>query len=123
MGQDEPDLDLHSRVQVPVRLNRSVLEYLHFVEQVPIVRLVDAHHLLHRQRREADLVPHHPGAFGDPLTDVDQLDLVGVDDVDLGAPGGQRRDRLAAPLGLREIGGQLITGGKRDHLTEVPSFV
>ena len=65
----------------------------------------------------------HPGALGDPLADVDQLDLVGVDDVDLGVPGRQRRDRLAAPLGLREVGGQLVAGGYRDHFAEVPSLV
>ena len=123
MGQDEADLDLHPRVEVLVRLDRDVLEDLHLVEQVPVVRLVDAHHLLHRQRRQAHLVAHHPGALGDPLPDVDQLDFVGVDDVDLGVPSRQRRDRLAAPLGLREVGGQRITGGCRDHLAEVPSLV
>jgi hypothetical protein len=123
VSQDESDFDLDPRVEVLVRLDRGVLEYLHLVEQVSVVRLVDAHHLLHRQRREAHLVTYHPRALGDPLTDVDQLDLVGVDDVDLGVRGGQRRDRLTAALGLREIGGQHITGGKRDHLTEVPSFV
>ena len=96
---------------------------LHLVEQVPVVRLVDTHHLLHRQRRQADFVADYPGALGDPLADVDQLDLVGVDDVDLWVPGRQRRDRLAAPLGLREVGGQLVTGDYRDHFAEVPSLV
>ena len=66
---------------------------------------------------------HYPGALGDPLADVDQLDLVGVDDVDFGVPRRQRRNRLTAPLGLRDIGGQRITGGYRDHLTDVPSLV
>ena len=123
MGQDETDLDLDPRVEVLVRLDRGVLEHLHLVEQVSVVRFVDAHHLLHRQRGQADLVPHHPGALGDPLTDVDQLDLVGVDDVDFGVRSRQRRDRLTAPLGLRQIGGQHNTGGSRDHLAEVPSLV
>ncbi len=123
MGQNESDLDLDPRVQVVGRLDRDVLEDLHLVEQMPVVRLVDAHHLLHGQRRQSHLVPDHPSALGDPLADVDQLDLVGVDDVDLGVPRGQRRDRLAAPLGLREVGGQRVTGGNRDHLAEVPSFL
>ena len=57
-------------------------------------------------------MPDHPGALGDPLTDVDQLDLVGVDDVDIGVGVGQRGDRDAAALGLRQVGGQLVT-----HLT------
>ena len=43
----------------------------------------------------------HPGALGDPLADVDQLDLVGVDDVDVRDSVGQRGDRHAAALGLR----------------------
>ena len=122
MGQDETDLDLHPRVQVPVGFDRDVLKDLHLVEQVAVVGFVDTHHLLHRQRREADLVAYHPGALSEPLPDVDQLDFVRVDDVDLGMPGRQRCDRLAAPLGLCEIGGERVAGGSRDHLTEVPSL-
>ena len=105
------------------RLDRGVLEHLHLVEQVPVVGLVDAHHLLHRLARQAHLVPDHAGALGDPLPDVDQLDLVGVDDVDIGVGGRQRGDRLAAPLGLRQVGGQLVAGGNIKHLAEVPSSV
>ncbi|CKS65156.1 Uncharacterised protein [Mycobacterium tuberculosis] len=43
---------------------------------------------------------HHAGTLGHPLPDVDQLDLVGVDDIDLGMGGGQLTDRVAASLGL-----------------------
>ena len=84
-----------------------VLEDLHLVEQMPVVGFVDVHHLLHGLRRQADLVSDHAGALGDPLADVDQLDLVGVDDVDIGVGVGQRGDRDPAALGLSEVGGQL----------------
>jgi hypothetical protein len=30
---------------------------------------------------------------------------------------------LAAPLGLRKVGGQLVTGDNRDHFAEVPLLV
>ena len=66
-------------------------------------------------RRQADLVPHHAGALGDPLTDVDQLDLVGVDHVDVGVSVGQRGDRDAAALGLSEVGSQLFTHLDTEH--------
>ena len=48
VGQHEADLDLDPRVQVLADWHRAVLEHLHLVEQVPVVGLVDAHHLLHR---------------------------------------------------------------------------
>src|ERR1700753_4108766 len=112
VGQDEDHLDLYPRVEVLVGLHRDVFVDLHLIEQVPVVRLVDAHHLLHRQRRQAHFVAHHPGTLGDPLPDVDQLDLVGVDDVDLGVAGRQRSDRLAAPLSLREDGGTRVAGAE-----------
>ncbi len=55
---------------------------LHVGEQVAVVGLVDAHHLLHRLRRQPDLVAERPSRRLEPATDVEQLDLVGVDDVD-----------------------------------------
>ena len=63
----------------------------------------------------------HPRALGDPLADVDQLDLVGVDDVDIGVTRGQRGDRDAAAFGLRQVGGQLVTHLDSEHFGEVPS--
>ena len=48
VAEDEADLDLDPRVAVPARGHRAVLEDLHVVEQVAVVGLVDAHHLLHR---------------------------------------------------------------------------
>ena len=51
----------------------------------------------------------HARALGDPLPDVDQLDLVGVDHVDVGVSVGQRGDRDPAAFGLSEVGGQLVT--------------
>ena len=65
----------------------------------------------------------HAGALGDPLADVDQLDLVGVDHVDIGIAGGQRVDRDAAPFGLREVGGQFVTHLDTEHLAKSPRFV
>ena len=46
-----------------------------------VVGFVNAHHGLHRLRGQSDLWAHHPSALGDALSDVDQLDLVGVDDI------------------------------------------
>ena len=66
---------------------------------------------------------HHPGTLGHPLPDVDQLNLVGVDDVDVRVAGRQRGDRLTAPLGLRQLGSQLVAGRNTKHLAEVPSSV
>ncbi|CKT02636.1 Uncharacterised protein [Mycobacterium tuberculosis] len=65
-----------------------------------VVWFVNPHHLLHDRRRQPDLMTHHAGTLGHPLPDVDQLDLVGVDDIDLGMGGGQLTDRVAASLGL-----------------------
>ena len=92
----------------------------HLVEQMPVVRLVDPHHLLHGQRRQPHLVAQHPGPFGDPLADIDQLDLIGVDDVDVGVGGRQCGDRLTAPLSLGQVGGQLIAGRNTEHLPKSP---
>ena len=96
VAEDERDLDLHPRVAVaagtrPVRRRTD----LHVVQQVAVVRLVDAHHLLHRLRREPDLVPADPGARVQPTPDVEQLDLVGVDHVEVRPGLAQRRDRRA----------------------------
>ena len=102
------------------RLDRDVLEHLHLVEQMPVVGLVDAHHLLHRLGGQPHLVAHHAGTLGDPLTDIDQLNLIGIDDVDIGVGGRQRGDRLAAPLGLRQVGGQLVAGRNSEHLPKSP---
>ena len=68
-------------------------------------------------------MPDHPGAFGDPLPDVDQLDLVGVDDVDIGVGIGQRTDGDAAALCLGQVGCELFTHLRGQHFREVPSFV
>ena len=103
-------------------LDRDVLEDLHLVEQVPVVGFVDAHHLLHRLRRQADLVTDHPGALGDPLADVDQLDLVGVNHVDVGVFVGQRGDRDPGALGLSQVGSQFVTPLNAEHPRDLPSF-
>ena len=80
-----------------------------------VVRLVDTHHLLHRRGGQPDLVAHHGRPLGHPLADVDELDLVGVDDVDAGVGGGQRTHRNAGPFGLGEIGGQFRANGVAQH--------
>ena len=101
-------------------VDRGVLEHLHLVEQMPVVRLVDAHHLLHCLARQAHFVAQYPGALGDPLADVDQLDLIGVDDVDIRVSRRQRGDRLTAAFGLRQVGSQLVAGRHTEHLPKSP---
>jgi len=82
---------------------------------VSVVGFVDVHHLLHRLGRQSDLVTDHTGALGHPLADVDQLDFVGVDDVDTRVSVGQRGDRNTAAFGLGEVGSQLITHLNSKH--------
>ena len=57
----------------------------------------------------------HTGALGDPLADVDQLYLVGVDDIDVRVSVGQRGDRNTAAFGLGEVGSQLVTHLNSKH--------
>ena len=121
VGEDETDLDLDPRVQEAPRLDRHVLEDLHVGEQVAVVGLVDAHHLLHGLRRQPDLVADHPGAFGHPLADVDQLDLVGVDDVDIGMSRTSAERSAPAALGVSQLGSQLVAGRNTEHFAEFPS--
>ena len=75
-GQGGPehvaDLDLDPGVAVPGGRDRRVLRQDHRVEQVTVVGLVDAHHLLHDRGGEADLVAAHPGAGGELAPDVDR---------------------------------------------------
>jgi len=63
-------------------------------------------------------VPHHPSTLGNPLTNVDQLDLVRIDDVNLGCAAVKRRYRLATPLGLRQVGGQAHHGWQPGSLAK-----
>ena len=107
--------DLHPRVEIVRRLHRAVLKHLHLVEQVTVVGFVHVHHFLHGLGRQANLVSHHAGAFCDPLMDVDQLDLIGIDHIDAGICVGQRGDRDAAALGLSEVGSQLVTHLDAEH--------
>src|ERR1700753_2731299 len=87
---------------------------------MPVVRLVDPHHLILRLRREPHFVAQNPRALGDPLTDIDQLDLIGVDDVNIRVGRRERSDRLPAPLSLRQVGGQLVAGRNTEHLPKSP---
>lgn len=64
-------------------------------------------------------MPDHPGALRDPLTDVDQLNLVGVDHVDIGGViGRQRRHRNARALRLGKVGGKLFARRNAQHSRE-----
>ncbi|GAA2801363.1 hypothetical protein GCM10010533_44870 [Mycolicibacterium pallens] len=63
-------------------------------------------------------MPDHPGALRDPLTDVDQLNLVGVDHVDIGVIGRQRRHRNARALRLGKVGGKLFARRNAQHSRE-----
>ena len=112
--EQEADLGLDPGQQVASGVDGQVLARLHVVEQMAVVGLVDAHHVLHGLRRKADLVPDDapPGVQTPP--DVDQLDAVGVVDVEAGVGAGQRRDRGPAVLGGLQRGGgpRLLLGGQ-----------
>lgn len=58
------DLDLDPRTAVAVRLDGGLLGQHHVGEQMTVVRLVDAHHLLHDLRGQADLVSVDGTALG-----------------------------------------------------------
>ena len=118
----KPDLDLDTRVEERARFDRLILEHLHLVEQVAVVGFVDVHHLLHRLGRESDLVTYDARTLGNPLPDVDQLNLVGVDDVDVGFPASQRADGHAAALGLGQVGGQPVAHLDGQHFVKSPHF-
>ncbi|GAY18053.1 hypothetical protein MSZK_47790 [Mycobacterium sp. shizuoka-1] len=60
----------------------------------------------------------HPGAFGDPLPDVDELDLVGVDHVDIGVIRGQRRHGDARALRFGKVGGKFVARRNAQHSRE-----
>ena len=96
------DLDLDPGVAVAAGRTGRPRRDLHVGEQVAVVGLVDAHHLLHRLRGEPDLVAVDARARLEPPADVQQLDLVGVDDVDVGPGLAQRRDRGTLDLGVPE---------------------
>jgi hypothetical protein len=123
VGENESDFDLDARIEIVRRLDRAVLVDLHLVEQVAVVGFVDVHHLLHGLRRQADLVPDHFRAAVHTLADVDELDLVGVDDIDIGMPVGQRGDRHAGLLGFGELGCQLFTHVVAEHFAKSPRSV
>jgi hypothetical protein len=65
-------------LQEPRGRDRRVGRPGHVGEEDAVVRLVDAQLLLHRHRRQADLVADDPGAVGEPPPGLDQLDLVRV---------------------------------------------
>ncbi len=81
-----------------------MLEVLHVVEQMTVIRFVDAHHLLHGLGGQADLVSRDLRAGVEPLTDVDQLDLVRVDHVEFGVGVGGAVDGGRRRLRPRQIG-------------------
>ena len=53
-------------------------------------------------------MPDDAGTLGDALPDVDQLDLVGIDQVDIEVSVGQRGDWDAAALGETFVGGDAL---------------
>jgi hypothetical protein len=83
----------------------------HAVQQHAVVGFVDAEHLLHRLRRQADLAAADAFAVRDPPVDVDRLDRVGVLDRQIGMLIGERRYRdcrlIGSPIAdLRAFGAQ-----------------
>jgi hypothetical protein len=101
-AEDEGDLDLDARCAESLRLDHIALEDEHIAQQMSEVGLVDAHHLLHRARGEADLMPSNLGAPGEALLDVSLLDRVGVLDIEPGPLLSQGRNGRRLALGLRE---------------------
>jgi hypothetical protein len=73
-------------------------EVPHGVEQMPVVGFVDAHHRLHRLRRQTHLVAGDGGTGVEPLADVDELDLVGIHHVEARVIVGWPIDRGRGPL-------------------------
>ena len=61
-----------------------------------------AEHLLHRFRRQTDLVAAHHRTRLQALPDVRQLHLVRVDDIDLGIGLGEGCDDLLGDIGVPE---------------------
>ena len=68
------------------------------------------------------LCPHHPGALGHPLPDVEQLDLIRVHDVDPGLPS-VRVDRHPAALGLGQVGCEFGADRIVQHSVKSPHFL
>src|SRR5262249_17209174 len=89
----------------------GALEHGHRVEQVAVVRLVDAEHLLHREAGEPDLLADDAGAGGQLALDGGELDRVGVGLGEVGVALGERRDGHARALRLEKLVGELLHGG------------
>ena len=82
-----------SRTSVPI--GASILGQAHVGQQVTVVRLADAHHLLHRGGGEADLVADDRRG---PAPDVAELDRVRIGRLQPWIGLGQRRDGRAVTL-------------------------
>src|SRR5699024_9808473 len=117
-AEDEAHLDLDAREAEPGGLDRCALGVLHDVQEMTVVGLVDAHHLLHRLGRQAHLVAGDHGARVQLAPDVDELDLERVVRGQVRVVVGERGDRghvgFGIPQSLRESGTGLLIEHERD---------
>ena len=88
---------------------------VHVVGEHPEVGFVDAEHLLHRLRRQPDLVTELPATVAEEVLDVRQLDRVRVGDRQLGVGIRQRSDRLRGARGLSESVGVCNESARERH--------
>ena len=101
-SEHERDLRLDPRLQQPARFEGRPVGYGHVIEDHPVVGLIDAKQLLHRERCQADLLADDPPSPLHAPADDLLLDLVGVHDRHIGEAVGQRRDRVRRLLGMEQ---------------------
>ena len=98
LAEHERELDLDPRHAVVGVRHLDAVVQQHVVQQMAVVRLVDLRGLLHRLRRQPDLVADDLRAGGGLVPDDLGLYRVGILDRDIGQRLGQLPHRL--PLGL-----------------------
>ena len=121
--QHESRLDFDLRVDERTEIERHALVVQHRVEQMAVVGLVDAEHLLHRPGREPDLVADDVFAALEPPLHVRLLDPVRLGHRELRKPAGQRLNRPPARLRAvqhrRALGNEVRSARIRGHASPV----
>lgn len=113
--QHESDLGFGARGDEPPGRDRVTVGHRHVGEQVAVVRGVDAEHLLHRQRGQADLVPDDDATRGKAPIDVEELDLVGIGGVELRPRRAQGGDGANSRLSFRQESSDLLAHLRPAH--------
>jgi len=91
------NLTLTARLDQPLGWDGLSVQYYHVVQQVPVVGLVDAHHLLHGLAGQANFLAYHPPPARDSGLDDGQLDLIRLED-------GQVREALGQGINRDSVG-------------------